>query len=165
VVCNCEKTPFDDESFTFVMMNGGVISYTPNPGNLLKETNRILKSGGILWFDFLNSLGWAIETTEPELKAKLALEDDRLIKIPDWDYPARLMSMNRIESMLKDNGFRIQSKYGLILLSNSLPLNDRYSTKFDRSLVEKYKNIELILSRKPECVGSSWSCAVCAIKE
>ncbi len=165
VVCDSENTPFDNDRFAFVMMNGGVISYTPNPNKLIRETNRILKTNGVFWFDFLNSLGWAMETVDPKFKAELALENDRLIKMSDWDYPARLMSLEEIERLLKDNGFRIKSQYGLVLLSNSLPLQTRYSTDYDQELVEKYKTIELALSRRPECIGSSWSCAICAIKE
>ena len=157
VVCNSENTPFTDGAFAFVMMNGGVISYTPSPDRLLEETHRILKPGDTLWLDFLNALGWAMESPDPELKPELALKDDRLIKMPDWEYPARLMSIKRIKSMLIAAGFKIESKYGLILLSNSLPLNERYSTNYDKKLVDKYKNVELILSRKQECVGSSWS--------
>lgn len=163
-VCNSEDTPFPNDSFDFVMMNGGVISYTPNPIKLIKESYRILKPNGILWFDFLNSLGWAIETPEINFKTKLALEKEKLIQMPDWDYPARVMSLDYIKQLLEQNNFKIKSRYGLVLLSNSLSLDKRYSKEYDQELLEKYKKIELELSRRNDCVGASWSCSICAIK-
>jgi len=164
-VCDSENKSFPDKNFYFVMMNGGVISYTPNPEKLLKEACRILKPNGLLWFDFLNSLGWAIETTDPEFKTELALEEDRLIQLPDWDYPARVMSLDKVKKLLKAKNFRVKSQYGLVLLSNSLSLDKRYSKEYDQDILEKYQKIELELSRRPDCVGSSWSCSICAIKE
>lgn len=163
-VGNSEKTPFENESYDFIMMNGGVISYTPNPQDLLQEAFRILKPRGLLFFDFLNSLGWAIETTDITFKSEIALSDEKLIQMPDWDYPARLVSTKKMKSLLKNCGFTIHSQYGLVLLSNSLPLDIRYSKEYDNKLLEEYKEIELELSRKEECRGSSWSCTICAIK-
>lgn len=164
LLCNSEKTSFTNNSFDFIMMNGGVISYTPDPDKLLKETSRILKPKGLLFFDFLNSVGWAIETLDPSSKVNLAAEKDKLIQMDDWDYSARVMSIERVRDFLKENDFKIKSEYGLIVLSNSLPLGIRYSKEFDSELLEKYKKVELQLSRKPECIGSSWSCSICAIK-
>jgi len=82
----------------------------------------------------------------------------------DWDYSARVISIDRARDLLKENDFKIKSEYGLILLSNSLPLEVRYSKEFNSDLLEKYKRVELQLSRKPECIGASWSCSICAIK-
>lgn len=163
-VCNSEQTPFQNNSFDFIMMNGGVISYSPNPKKLLKEANRLLKHKGILWFDFLNYLGWAIETTDPEFKIDLTKKDEKLIQMSDWDYPARVFSLGRIRNLLEENQFKIKSQYGLISLSHSLPLKMRYSKNYDKKLLEKYKRTELELSRRPDCIGLSWSCSVCAIK-
>jgi ubiquinone/menaquinone biosynthesis C-methylase UbiE len=161
---NSEKTLFENEFYDFVMMNGGVISYTPNPQDLLNEAFRILKPGGLLFFDFLNSLGWAIESPDMSFKSEIALADERLIQMSDWDYPARIISIEKMKTFLGNSGFKIHSQYGLVLLSNSLPLDIRYSKKYDKKLLEKYKEIELKISRKEECIGSSWSCSICAIK-
>ena len=163
-ICNSESTPFNNDSFDFIMMNGGVISYTPNPISLLHEANRILKRGGLLWFDFLNSLGWAIETQQAETKAELALENEKLIQMPDWDYPARLFSLDRIKQLLNESKFKLKSQYGLVLLSNSLSIETRYSIEYDLDLLEKYKKIELYLSRQEDCIGASWGCSICAEK-
>lgn len=163
--CNSECTPFNDEEFDIIVLNGGVISYTPNPEDLLNECNRILKKGGLLWFDFLNSVGWAIEEQNDISKIDLALSDEKLIQMKDWDYPARVFSIKNIENKLQSARFTLRSKYGLVLLTNSLPLQQRYSSTYSESLFEKYKQIELELSRCPECIGSSWSCCFAAIKE
>ena len=163
-VCNAESTHFKKERFDFIMMNGGVIGYTRNPAELLKEANRILKAGGKLWLDFPNTLGWAIEVQDPVLKIELSQTDEKMIQMPDWDYPVRLFSLRKIKELLKNAGFEIKSKYGLILLSNSLPLNERYSKDYDPELLEKYKIAELALSRKEDCVGASWACSICAKK-
>ncbi len=163
-VCNAESTPFKRERFDFIMMNGGVIGYTLNPSMLLKEVHRILKADGKLWFDFPNTLGWAIEVQDPGLKIELSKADDKMIQMPDWDYPVRLFSLRKIEKMLNDAGFEIKSKYGLIFLSNSLPLKERYSKKYNLELLEKYKIAELELSRKKDCVRASWACSICAKK-
>ena len=164
-VGNMEETPFKDEAFDFIMMNGGVISYTPDPFRLISETFRILKPGGRLWFDFCNSLGWAIENTSVERKAELSTAGEQLIQMPDWDYPARLFSLPRMESMLSDAGYKVKSKYGLVLLSNSLPLEYRYSKEYDHELIEEYKKAELEISRRQDCIGASWSCSICAEKQ
>lgn len=163
-VGNSEATPFKNESYDFIMMNGGVISYTTDPQKLLNETHRILKPGGLLFFDFLNSLGWAIETPDMMFKTEIALSDEKLIQMPDWDYPARIVSRERMKRLVENSGFKINSEYGLILLSNSLPLDVRYSKDYDHNLLEKYMEIELKLSRDPDSIGSSWSCVICASK-
>ena len=71
----------------------------------------------------------------------------------DWDYPARTFSINRMTEILNLNKFNIIAKYGLIHLTNSLILEKRYSMEYDKILFEKYKQIELELSRKSDCMG------------
>jgi len=50
---SCENTPFEDGSFDFIMLNGAVMSYTPNPEILVQEMFRILAKNGRLWFDLV----------------------------------------------------------------------------------------------------------------
>lgn len=163
--CNSEKTPFNNEEFDIIIMCGGVISYTPDYKKLLKECNRILKRNGLLWFDYLNSLGWAIEIQNANISGDLALSDEKLIKMNEWDYPARTFSYYYLQNILNNNGFKIKSKYGLLLLSNSFPLDFRYSKEYDIELLNKYKKIELELSRREDCFGSSWCCSILAQKK
>jgi len=159
-----EKTLFKNSFFDFVMLNGAVISYTQNPEKLLKEANRILKINGQIFFDFFNSLGWAFENENLKNKVEMANEDEKLIQMSDWDYPARVMSIKKIEIRLNNAGFRIINEMGLICLSHTLPLNIRYSNNIERSLIEKYKDIEFELSKDKGCVGSAWSCIINAEK-
>ena len=161
---SCENTPFVDNSYNFVMLNGAVISYTPNPIALLQEINRILSSEGIIWFDFYNTIGWAIEITDVKYKSEIAESENMLIQMPDWDYPARVMSINYVRKILKENNFDIINEYGLINLSHSINLEERYSNKIDQEIVDKYKNIELKLSKNKEMIASAWSCIMCAKK-
>ena len=159
---NGESTNFADGTFDFVMLNGGVASYTPEPEKLIRETRRILKTNGRIWFDFYNSTGWAIELSEPKRKKDIAASDNELIKMEDWKYPARVMSIRYVERMLHDNGFTIKSKYGLICISHSIPLEFRYSTTYSRELAKEYGEVELALSRREDCIGTAWSCIICA---
>lgn len=161
---SCENTPFVDKSYDFVMLNGAVISYTPNPIALLQEINRILSSEGVIWFDFFNTVGWAIEITDIKYKSEVAEAENKLIQMPDWDYPARVMSINYVRKILKDNNFNIINEFGLINLSHSINLDERYSNNIDKTIVDKYKNIELQLSKNKEMIGSAWSCIICAKK-
>ena len=163
-VQNGESTNFADGIFDFVMLNGGVASYTPEPEKLIRETRRILKTNGRIWFDFYNSTGWAIELSEPKRKKDIAASDNELIKMEDWKYPARVMSIQYVERMLHDSGFTIKSKYGLICISHSIPLEFRYSTTYSRELAKEYGEVELALSRREDCIGTAWSCIICAKK-
>jgi hypothetical protein len=40
----------------------------------------------------------------------------------------------------------------------------RYGNEYDKGILEKYKKIELDLSRDNECYGTSWSCSIIACK-
>lgn len=162
---SCEDTAFENETFDFIMLNGAVISYTPNPEKLLIEMNRILKKDGVLWFDFFNSAGWAIEITDLEYKCDIAKSDNKLIQMPDWEYPARVMSLNYMRDLVKKNGFKIKSEYGLINLSHSLSLDIRYSNIVEEHIIKKYQQMELEFSTDKEKIGLAWSCMFCIEKD
>ncbi|MBN2442339.1 MAG: methyltransferase domain-containing protein [Spirochaetales bacterium] len=164
IQADAEHVPFNNGNFDMVLMLGGVMSYTPHPQQLLRECNRILKNDGILWFDFLNTIGWAYEISDPNRKTEIVLEKEKLIQMEDWDYPTHLFNYKFMESMVQKNHFTIKSKYGLLSLSISLPMEQRYLIDYDEKLLEKYKKIELELSRYKECYGSSWGCSICAKK-
>jgi ubiquinone/menaquinone biosynthesis C-methylase UbiE len=161
---NAEKTNFNDSEFDFVMMNGGVISYSPDPEKCIIEANRILRKKGILWFDYFNTLGWSIELDNVKMQTTLADKDEYLIKMDDWDYAARVFSIRYIEKMLKRNGFLVKKEMGLMGIMHALPLDIRYSNEYTPEILKKYMEIEYELSNRPECVGNSWSCIVCAEK-
>ena len=165
IICgNAEKTNFDDCEFDFVMMNGGVISYSPDAEKCIIEANRILHKRGILWFDFLNTLGWSIELANVEMQTNIADKDEYLIKMDDWDYAAKLFSIKHIKEMLKRNGFQIKKEMGLMVIMHALPLEIRYSDEYKPETLKKYMELEYELSNRSECVGNSWSCIICAEK-
>jgi ubiquinone/menaquinone biosynthesis C-methylase UbiE len=161
---SCEKTSFADKSFDIVMLNGAVISYTLDPEKLLNEVHRILKDDGMIWFDFFNNVGWAIETIDLNLKYEIASSDNKLIQMPDWDYPARVMSLRFVRELVTHCGYKIIDEYGLINLSHSINLETRYEDNVPEETVNKYKTIELRFSHNKEMIGSAWSCIIAAGK-
>ncbi len=161
---NSEHTNYPDNTFDYVMLNGAVLSYTPNPEQVIRETHRILKPNGKIVFDFFNTLGWAIEIKDPEESHKIINSDSYLIQMPDWTYPARLMSISYMEKILESNGFTLISKKGLISITHTFPLEYRYSKDYSLEMVKKYQDIELIMSNREDCVGTAWSCIMCGKK-
>ena len=162
---NCEETTFENDTFDIVMLNGAVISYTPNPEKLLREANRILKKNGMIWFDFFNSAGWALEMSELSLACEIAKSELKLIQMPDWKYPARVFSLEYIEKLVQKNGFLIKNEYGLINLTHAMNLNIRYSDNITEDLIKKYQEIELEYSRDKRKIGLAWSCIISGIKK
>jgi SAM-dependent methyltransferase len=154
----------ESEYFDIIVMLGGVISYTPDPDKLLKECKRVLKKDGMIYFDFLNAFGWSNEISDIKFRLEILEEKEKLIKMDDWDYPARIFNYKFMEELVRNNGFRIKSKYGVINITTSLPLKTRYGNEYDEGLLERYKTKELELSRDKECYGTSWSCTIVAKK-
>ncbi len=157
---NSEHTNYEDNIFDLVMLNGAVISYTQDPDQLLRETNRILKPNGRIVFDFFNTIGWSIEIKDPKLITKIISSDNYLIQMPDWNYPARLMSIKYIEKILQNNGYKILNKKGLINITHAFDLDYRYSKDYSLDVVKEYQKIELDLSNRQDCVGTAWSCII-----
>jgi len=157
---NSEHTKYEDNTFDLVMLNGAVISYTQDPEQLLRETNRILKQNGIIVFDFFNTIGWSIEIRDPEIVSKIIKSDTFSIQMPDWKYPARLMSIKYVEQILKNNGFYVINKKGLINITHAFDLDYRYSKDYSLDVMKEYQEIELEMSNRQDCVGTSWSCII-----
>jgi len=40
----------------------------------------------------------------------------------------------------------------------------KYSLDYPKELADSYRAVELGLSSRPDCVGTAWSCIVCAVK-
>ena len=159
-----ENLPIENEAYDIIVMIGGVINYTPNPEKLIQECKRVLKKGGILYFDFMNTMGWGNEIPEYKFRLEIIEAKTKLIQMDDWDYPARLFNCKYMEEIIKNTGLKIKSKYGLLNAVTSLPLNIRYGKEYDEETLKRYKKKELELSRDNECYGTSWSCIIAAIK-
>ena len=159
-----EAIPISNESFDIIVMLGSVISYTPNPKQLLKECNRILKSGGIFYFDFDNVLRFCHKIKDIELLINLIEEKENISQMGPEDYPVRSFRHKYMEEILIEEGFKIKTKYGLINATASLPLDIRYAKNYKDDILERYKKLELDLSRDPECYGTSIYCSIVAIK-
>lgn len=157
---NSEHTNYEDNTFDLVMLNGAVISYTQDPEQLLRETNRILKPNGRIVFDFFNTIGWSIEIKDPLLISKILTSDNYLLQMPDWNYPARLMSIRYVEKILKDTDYKVINKKGLINITHAFDLDYRYSKDYSLDVVKEYQKIELELSNREDCVGTAWSCII-----
>jgi ubiquinone/menaquinone biosynthesis C-methylase UbiE len=164
IPCNSEAIPFPDNSFDGVLLLGSVLSYTPHPDILWQESHRIIKPQGFILFDFLNTYGWANETTDPLKKAEIGLAKEILIRMPDWDYPARLFNPRHVEKTIKDFGFKLKGKWGLVNLSVPLPLEYRYKKDYEQDILEKYKRCELEMSKNQDCFGTALCCLILAVK-
>lgn len=159
-----EELPFNDGCFNVIIMIGGVMSYTPNPHKLLMECKRVLKIDGIMYFDFLNTFGFCNEVGEINFRIEIAEAKEKLIQMSDWDYPVHLFNYKCIEEMIIKNKFKITKKYGTLVLSTSLPLDVRCGNDYDKNLFERYKKIELELSRNENYFGMASLCSICVVK-
>jgi len=155
---NIEETDFSDNEFDFICAEGGVISYTPGPVRMIKEIHRVLKENGYAWIDFYNSLGWAFEYHGIDFKIETALADERLIRMPDWDYPARTFLPHHLAGLLTEHGFAITGFFANGILLNSFSIKEKEATGFDREQAEKLREIELWLSREAGYYNSSLAC-------
>jgi len=134
------------------------MSYTPHPDEMLKEMNRLLKAGGLMWLEFYNALGWAIENSSLTFKLQSATEEEDLIRMSDWDYPARIFSTTRVSELCNSAGFEVQRFFGNHVLMSSIPMDRIYSHQFESADLELLKEAELRLSKRPDCVGASKIC-------
>ena len=159
-----EDLPLNDNSFDIIVMIGTVISYSPNPKKLLKECYRVLKHGGIIFFDFLNNNCFRSYLNDAELRLSILEEDEKLTQMGPEDYPVRSFNRKYMENIVNTEKFKIKSKYGKLNVTTSLPLDFRWSKNYNHELLERYKKIELNLSRDPECYGTSLYCCIIAIK-
>ena len=159
-----ENLPMENEVYDIVLMIGGVINYTPEPEKLIQECKRVLKKDGILYFDFMNTIGWGNEIPEYKFRLEIIEAKTKLIQMGDWDYPARLFNYKFMEEIIETNGLKIKAKYGLLNATTSLPLSFRYGNEYEEEILERYKIMELELSRDKECYGTSSSCIIIAKK-
>ena len=125
---------------------------------MIREIYRILKNKGYAWIDFYNSLGWATESNNINFKTEIALSIEKLIKMNDWDYPARVYRPDYLKNILEKNGFKIINIFASDVFMNTIDLNEKYSKDYKKWDIKKVKNIELYLSRKVNFFNNSKDC-------
>ncbi len=155
-----ENTSFANNSFDLVMAEGGVISLTPNPAEMLKEFARITKTGGYIWIDYLNLLGWSLLQPDVETRLQLAGKEEESIYMGKNEYPFRLFSPRKLRNMLYDFGFLELNEFGNGILTNPMMSNE----KIKDSDFENLKKAELELSRNYNLNGSAFHIQVLAQK-
>ncbi|MCB2219541.1 MAG: methyltransferase domain-containing protein [Bacteroidetes bacterium] len=157
---NIEETPFEDKEFDLVFAEGGVISLTPDPENMLKEFKRIIKPGGYIWIDYLNLNGYALLQPDMENRSKLIAQEEEMIYMGKHEMPFRLFSPKRIRYMLYDAGFLELNEFGNGIITN--PLNEDH--EFSITDLDHILDTELTMSRNYIMTGSAFHIEVLAQK-
>jgi ubiquinone/menaquinone biosynthesis C-methylase UbiE len=151
---NVEATDLPSQSVDFILSQGPM-SYTPDPLRMLNEMYRLLEPGGRMWLDFYNTVGWAVEAQDIGTKTELALANEKLIQMPDWDYPARLFSLSHARALCYKAHFDVEATFGNHVLLGSLPLEKVYTHDFNEADLLAMQRAELELSSKAACEGVS----------
>ncbi|MBE0654069.1 MAG: methyltransferase domain-containing protein, partial [Bacteroidales bacterium] len=157
---NIEETPFNDHEFDLIFAEGGVISLTPDPEQMMKEFKRITKPGGYIWIDYLNLHGWALLQPDIENRSKLAEQEEETIYMGKHEIPFRLFAPKRIRYMLYDSGFLELNEFGNGIISN--PLKEDH--EFEHADLDLIKESELALSRNYIMTGAAFHIQVLAQK-
>ena len=108
--------------------------------------------------EFYNGLGWAIESSNLSFKLRMAMADEELIQMSDWDYPARVFSLRRIAEMYQRAGFEVIKLFGTHTLMASIPMENVYTHQYALQDLEIIKSAELGLSERQDYAGASKIC-------
>lgn len=157
---NIEHTRFKDQEFDMVFSEGGVISLTPNPRQMLSEFRRITKPGGYIWLDYLNLLGWSLLQPDVELKLQLATKEEEEIYLGKNEFPFRMFQPRKMRYMLYDTGFMELNEFGNGILTHPMMSDD----KIPDEQFEELKDQELQLSRNYNLIASAFHVEVLAQK-
>lgn len=155
-----ENTPFEDESFDLVFAEGGVISLTPDPANMMAEFRRITKQGGYVWLDYLNLTGWALLQPDVESRMQLANKEEENIYMGKNEIPFRLFQPRKIRYLLYDNGFLEINEFGNGIITHPMMSDDQIPDIKFSSLIET----ELEMSRNYNLIASAFHVEVLAQK-
>jgi S-adenosylmethionine-dependent methyltransferase len=151
---NVENVDLPSQSVDFILSQGPM-SYTPDPSRMLNEMYRLLEPGGRMWLEFYNAVGWAAEVRDLRTKTELALTSEKLIQMPDWDYPARVFSLSRAKILCAQAGFGVEATFGNHVLLGTLPLEQVYAFDFNDADLLAMQKAELELSSHAACEGVS----------
>ena len=158
VQASVESTGLDGGEFDFAIAFGP-ITYTPNPGQMLAEMNRVLRPGGLLWVDYYGSLGSAIhmglELLGLDKILEIALADEGWLFNPDLQIPERTFSHSRMEELLHAHGFEVVRKIGDRVIDLQLPYDADLSHPEIGEKLERIREIELVLSKDESCFATA----------
>lgn len=154
-----ENTQFADHEFDLVFADEGIISQFPDPVKIMKEFKRVTKSGGYVWIDYLNLLGWAILQPDIESRLLLANKEEEIIYMGKDEFPLRFFSPKKIRHLLYDSGFLELNEFGNGILTN--PMMDDYQINGSE---DELKKTELELSRNYNMNGAAFHIQVLAQK-
>lgn len=156
---NPENTLFPDHEFDLVFADEGIISLTNDPVKMMKEFRRITKSGGYIWIDYLNLLGWSILQPDVESRLSLVNKEEEMIYMGKNEFPLRFFSPKKLRHMLYDSGFLELNEFGNGILTNPM-MDDQQINGSEADL----KKTELELSRNYNMNGTAFHIQVLAQK-
>ena len=165
VEASAESTGFDPEEFDFTIAMGPV-TYTPNLAQMLTEMNRVLRSGGLLWVDYYNSLRMVRYLGQEmglDKALEIALADEGWLFHPELQIPERTFSNSRLEELLHAHGFEVIRKIAENVLDLRLPDDADLSDPEMQEKLERIREIQLVLSKDDGCFGP-FGCVMVAKK-
>ena len=127
---------------------------------MMQELRRITRSGGYVWIDYLNVLGWAMLQPEVERRVNLAEKEEELIYMGKNSLPFRLFSPKKMRYMLYDVGFLELNEFGNGIITNPMMEDDDFRPED----LERIMETELSLSRNYTLIGSAFHIEVLAQK-
>jgi ubiquinone/menaquinone biosynthesis C-methylase UbiE len=157
---NIEQIPFEENTFDLVFAEGGVISLTPNPNKMLKEFKRVLKSGGYVWLDYLNLIGWTFWQQDIHDKLQWIDKEEVVLPVHDSDLLFRLFLPKKIRYMLYEAGFLDLKEFGNGILIHPM-MEDAELSGVD---FKEISDAELMMSRNYNTSGAGFHIEVLAQK-
>ncbi len=120
--CDLDKhsLPFSDDSFDLITAFE-VIEHLANPRNILRESLRILRSGGLLIIETPNAIGCASRFISDQLKLMAISGSTSLKDLLAEAREARGFNPQSLRIELIDIGFRILKIYGVPHVPQGLP--------------------------------------------
>ena len=158
-VGDIENTQFPNHEFDLVFAEEGIISLTPDPVKMMKEFRRITKSGGYIWVDYLNLLGWSLLQPDVESRLSLANKEEELIYMGKNEFPLRFFAPKKLRYILYDSGFLELNEFGNGILTNPMMEDQQINGSED-----ELKKTELELSRNYNMNGTAFHVQVLAQK-
>lgn len=159
VLGDIDNNPLNNEEFDLAFADRSVISLTDEPEKLLAEFRRLTKSGGYVWIDYLNLMGWAM--LQPDVKTRMMLmsQDKEVIYMGKDKLPLQFFTPKKLRHMLYDAGFLELNEFGNGILTNPL-MDDLIINGSESELL----NTELSLSRNYNLNGAAFHIQVLAQK-